>query len=395
MRDLLAWLRPEARLFLATARRDVTPTELAALVGAGFQWPLLEVLATRELATAGVAARLRSLPPGVVPEDVLRRLGAAAMVVEFRMRSLEQALRAAAATLTGVDVRVLLLKGAALGVTVYQDFTDRGMQDLDVLVAPDQEQRAWQALLDAGWVPAYPEQTGPFYAQHQHRVPLVAPRLGNARLELHTRLFHGGGPFAVTAEDVLRDAVPLKSSESLVLVPSQAHSLLYLCQHFAWTHGMERGILRTVRDLDALWRATGGFDASFARLARTARAVTCCYWTLRLGRHLFGVPVAPDLLEALRPPRSSRVLDLLERHFASIAGLAPVPCPSVRLQRALWTLGLLPHWSGHGDIRPWTAGAEWAAVAPAAGEGTAGGWWSRGRAALVHFGRYAGALLGS
>ena len=394
MLSLWDWLRPEARLLLGAARRDPAPATLLALIGPDFDWRMLEAFAQRQFATATLYRRLQALPPNAVPGDVMQRLSAAGMVGEFRQRCLERALGEAVATLAGVGVQPLLLKGAALAVTVYPAFTDRGMVDLDLMVPPDQEDRAWNALLEAGWVPTGSEQMRPFFDQHHHRVPLVAPWLGHARLELHTRLFHGQGPFAFTADDLWRDASTVTVAGKPVLVPSSDHSLLYLCMHFAWSHALARGLLRALQDLEMLRQATGDVDVSFARVARNARAASCCYWTLRFAQRLFDLPISEALLAELRPPRTGWMLDVLERHFAGVAGLAPSPCPSVWLEQALWSLGVQPGWSGHGAARPWTAGDEWIAVAP--GQGARDdhtGFWYRKRKAVTALRRYATALL--
>jgi len=268
------------------------------------------------------------------------------------------------------------------------------MVDLDLLVPPDQEDRAWNALLEAGWVPTGSEQMRPFFDQHHHRVPVVAPWLGHARLELHTQLFHGEGPFAFTADDLRRHATTVTVAGLPVLVPSSDHSLLYLCLHFAWSHGMSRGLLRALQDLEMLLQARKGLPESVVRLARDARAATCCYWTLRFAHRLFDQPISDAVLTDLRPPLAAWLLDLLERHFAGVAGLAPSPCPSVPLEQALWSLGVRPRWSGHGAARPWTAGDDWLAVAPEHGKSNAQkGFWHRKRLAVTALRRYAAALL--
>jgi hypothetical protein len=63
--------------------------------------------------------------------------------------------------------------------------------------------------------------------------------------------------------------------------------------------------------------------------------------------------VPAEVVDALRPPRSATALDRLERHFAVELLLTESVCPSVRLGRAMWELGVMPRWSGHGGIRPW------------------------------------------
>ena len=397
MRALRHWLRPEARLILAAGRADVAPADLPSLLAPGFSWPLVESFTHRQSASTAVHTMLSALPAGVVPDGVRQRLGKGSMISQFRLRCLQRALDESVATLVQAGVQPMLLKGAALAVTVYPAFAERQMQDLDLLVRPDDADRAWKALLAAGWVVAGSGTRVPFFEQHHHRPPLLAPWNGHARLELHTRLFHGGGPFAFSADDLRREAATISIGGHAALVPSLEYSLLYLCLHFAWSHTMSRGVLRTLRDLAVLWKAGARVDEDFVRLAREARAATCCYWTLRLGRRLFDVPVPVEVLAALRPPRSAWVLDMLERHYAGVAGLTLQPCPSVRLERALWSLGVMPAWSGH-DVLPWAAGQDWeetSDAAPAAADDNAApaSFWGRQRRAFTALRRYATALL--
>jgi hypothetical protein len=251
-------------------------------------------------------------------------------------------------------------------------------------------------LIADGWVQAYPDSTAAFYEAHQHRVPLTLPRLGNARLELHTSLLHAAGPFTLGASRVVQDAVPVRWEDRTILVPSHTHGLLHLCMHFAWSHYMTHGVFRAVQDVAALWRATGGFGVELAAVARQAGATTSCYWTLRFARRLLDVPIDDALLRALRPPRAAWLLDVLERHYAAMAGLGSVPCPSARLERLFWELGMMPRADGHAAALPWSVSEGWAAVS---GEAETGGAARTGTAArwagkLARVGRYARSLLG-
>jgi len=121
-------------------------------------------------------------------------------------------------------------------------------------------------------------------------------------------------------------------------------------------HEMHLGAWRAFRDLATITGRTveGTIDrTAFVDLARESRAVTCCYWTLRLVRNLAGAHVPDDVLEALRPAIPGFVLNGLERHYAIALLPTESPCPSVRLSRLLWELGIAPGWSEHGTARPW------------------------------------------
>jgi hypothetical protein len=116
---------------------------------------------------------------------------------------------------------------------------------------------------------------------------------------------------------------------------------------------MRFGAWRVFRDIRAIVR-TGSIDwDAFVDVARTTRSVTSCYWTFRLAHSAAGVRVPGEVECALRPPLPGAYLRRLERHYLLNLFPAAPPCPSVRLDQTLWSLGMLPRWSGHGTSRPW------------------------------------------
>jgi hypothetical protein len=64
--------------------------------------------------------------------------------------------------------------------------------------------------------------------------------------------------------------------------------------------------------------------------------------------------VPADIIEQLRPRMPETVLSQLERHFTAQLLRSEQACPSVTLERALWSLAIQPRRSGHRRIRPWT-----------------------------------------
>src|SRR5690606_38256476 len=130
----------------------------------------------------------------------------------FRMAHLEQRLHEALALLGDAGISVVALKGAAVALTLDRSFQARPMSDVDLLLCPEDAQRAWEALRQADWTS--PE-LGPYrqriYARKHHLPPLFdarAPTL-EVGLELHTELFSTfRSPFRLDAEAVRRTAVP-------------------------------------------------------------------------------------------------------------------------------------------------------------------------------------------
>jgi hypothetical protein len=342
-------LSPEAQLLLLTAGGERNDGAIRGLLARPLDWAKLIWLAEQERATPVLWRRLSAAGPLPEGAEALHRM---AMVAEFRMTHLEARLLSALDTLRTAKTEVVLLKGAALALTVYGSFVERPMSDVDLLVARSDAPRARDALLSAGWVsPAKTNEA--FYEGHHHLPPLMDGLGTGTSLELHTSLFFEGHPFAFTSEDIRRRADRVVVRGHTALVPSVHDQLLHLCLHFAWSHMMSTGAWRAFRDLDALIR-TGRVDwTEFTKLARESRGGSACYWTFRLARTLSDISVPEWVERALAPPEPEFALRRLEQHFTY--DLLPTEniSPSVWLTYTMWRAGLRPGWSGHGRVRPW------------------------------------------
>jgi hypothetical protein len=359
-------LSPEHRLLLVLSGDRNTDDQLIALIRGGVNWDTVLLLAERERASAELYRRVRHLLGVEVPPATLSALQRMAMVSDFEMLHLEQCLRETLDLLAAANARVMLLKGAALAYSVYGGaFAKRPMSDIDLLVDEARAADIQRQLLAGRWKRTSAPVGDEVYDEHHHLPPLRDARGSGVHLELHTALFAPGHPFGLTPDVLWRDARPLASAVSAgaatsatAFLPSLGHQLLHTCLHFAWSHAMKFGAWRTFRDVRATL-ATEQVDwDAFVRMARDSRATTACYWTFRLAQVAADIRVPPEVERALRPPRPTAYLRGIERHYLLNLFPASQVCPSVQLDRALWDLGMLPGWSGHGDIRPWDQDAD-------------------------------------
>jgi len=345
----LASLSPEAQLLLLTAGGEKNDPAIRALLERPLDWAKLSWLSEQERATTVLWRRLSAIAPLPREAEPLHRM---AMVSEFRMSHLESRMLSALDTMTRAEVEPVLLKGAALALTVYGSFVARPMSDVDLLVRREDAIRARDALLTGGWN-AGAESAPEFYEGHQHLPPLVDAHGTGTSLELHTSLFFEGHPFALTSDDIRARAERVTVHGRAVLVPSVHDQLLHLCLHFAWSHMMATGAWRAFRDLDALVRTERVDWKEFTKLAKETRGASACYWTFRLARTLAGVAVPEWVERTLAPPEPEFALRRLEQHFTY--DLLPTEniSPSLWLTYAMWRAALRPRWSGHGRVRPW------------------------------------------
>lgn len=346
-------LPDEARLLFLASRPDAVcgETYFAALAASRPNWRAVGALAEREKLLP-VLWKYMQEHAGFIPADVREKFRAQALITDFRMAMTERTLHKVVEELSGQGIRVMLLKGAALAATVYPSFAQRPMGDLDILVAPDEAERAWRQLREKGWTLEY-EGGERFYQGYHHLPALVDPSGLKLVLEIHRSIVPLQGPFQLDAEELWREARPVRLGATTVWVPSDRHQLLHLSIHFAWFH-MFTGVGRTVRDVATLL-AAGPFEwGRFTDLAVRTRARTCAYWTLLITRTLTGAHIPDEVMSVLRPARSGVMLRVLERAYITTGLFGS--CPSIRVAKLLWSAGIQPRASGHGEARPWQVG---------------------------------------
>jgi hypothetical protein len=346
-------LPAEARLLLLATRPPAFRDEaaLVELANSPLNWAAVGELAEREKLLPVLWSHLKQ-HANAIPPEIAGALQRQAVVTEFRMAMTESVLERAVAELAAEGIPVMLLKDAALATTVYPSFAQRPMGDLDILVRPEHAQRAWQRMKDSGWT-LEPESAGnaDFHESHHHLPPLIDPRGLKVVLEIHRAMLPIESPCVLDPAEVWRDARRVSLGGTTAWVPSDIHQLLHLSIHFAWSHMLEGGVARTVRDVATLI-GTGTMEwPEFAALATRTRAATCAYWTLAMTKTLGGAAVPDAVMEVLRPRQSIAVTHALERAYI-MSGLARA-CPSVRVAQLMWSAGVRPGASGHGRARPW------------------------------------------
>lgn len=344
-------LPAEARLFFLAIkpRDDRDDAAIADLVNAPLDWALLACLAERERLLSIMWYRVREVATAV-PPDFAAALRRRTAVIEFRMAATAGLLDRVVSRLASAGIPSLLLKGAALAQSIYPSFAHRPMNDLDILVPAELAPGAWALMRDDGW--GLEQADGAeFHDNFHHLKPLVDPAGAGIVLELHRSMMPHPGPFTLEDAHVWGDSGDAHTGSGAARIPSELHQLLHLCVHFAWSHSLDHGLGRTVRDVATLTSTrTIDWDA-FTSLAISARAATCAYWTLTISRTLAAAPVPDEVLSALRPRQPRAVTRALERAYivSGVFGLSP----SVLLTRTLWSAGVHPGRSGHGTHRPW------------------------------------------
>jgi hypothetical protein len=224
-------------------------------------------------------------------------------------------------------IPVILLKGAALAVGLYDDPACRPMNDVDVLIPPEQISNAVQRLRAA----EYPEHgLAPGSDMgYMHHFIFDSPTTPPVRFELHHTLpllpeQIEPAPLAWFMQQV--EPVTVDGEQALIFNPTAL--LLHQAAHTVLEHGGEQGApLIWYHDIDQLWRKRGN-DIDWSLLLQQAQRLrweAALHYALQRAREYFEtgypdnvqswlqMPVAQlrgydTLVRSVDPARSSSVI---------------------------------------------------------------------------------------
>ncbi len=208
-----------------------------------------------------------------------------------------------AALLRAFEDPVIVLKGAALLSSVYEDFGLRMLGDVDILLKPEDVPKIDKVLSQSGY---QSDRTLSFYRVTNYLNSVVYGKNGSPLLlHLHWHLVNNALPNYMYAEKINMDkiwneAIPLKIRESEALCLAPHYQLLHLSEHamkhsyntliHVWdiheviSHGKEK------LDWERVCRESGEFQLR-----------SPLFYSLWLSKEYFGTCIPPEILEFLRP----------------------------------------------------------------------------------------------
>lgn len=126
----------------------------------------------------------------------------------------------------------ILLKGSFLAPYVYKDVAYRPMSDIDILVPPGQEHKAWQLLNPEGDISQlFDDPTG-------HHVPSFIFR--GCSIEIHRDLFPVNLKYTLPLDEILSGTLPIAGKHASTIEPQQM--VIYLAIHIYYSY--RRGGIR-------------------------------------------------------------------------------------------------------------------------------------------------------
>lgn len=297
----------ELWLILAAASGDTAKTQ--NLLKQPVNWDLLLKLSIHHRVYPLVYKTLNQLNNPAVPEHVMDFL---------RQKYQENAMKAL--SMTGETIRMIkcfdshgihavVLKGAPLAWRLYSDIAIRPSRDIDILVPPDELEKAQQILENEGYSitqPEYPEynftsrQLQIFSKAFSHSFHVSYwHSMKNVYLEIHWKLGNSIHELSFPNEGNIT-RIGVAGSPQPVL--SDEEWLLYLMLHGAG-HGWFR--LRWLVDI-ARFIQQGGTDwEKTAFMAKSFGIQSFLHQSLILANQLLAMPVPPNLLSVVAHDRSA------------------------------------------------------------------------------------------
>jgi hypothetical protein len=305
---------PEARLVLALCRTPLTdPARNAAkaIIAGPMDWDRMHAIArafevepvfySNLIALAGV-----NIPNNVLDVAATREREARAFALAGTLVLVE-----VVATLEKAGIRVIVLKGPALGVVAYGDASMRTFRDIDLLVRREDVLRARDLLLQLEYARDYLPESESDLIRGDHA--LEFSRQGS-KVELHCALLERYLRFNLDNNSVWANARTINVAGRHVRVLDSPRQLVFLCAHGAkheWTR--VRWICDVAQLID---RLNPEEIREAAGVAGDARASGILALGLRLTSEVFGQDIGGyRVSSAVAGSRSGALADRVRKRL--------------------------------------------------------------------------------
>ncbi|MFI5232075.1 MAG: nucleotidyltransferase family protein [Gemmatimonadales bacterium] len=313
--------RPAFDLLLGCATWDASREELDAVraqANADVDWTEWLVL-TRWHRLVPHAQRALGAVRAVTPADCAESLMKETVTIAARALARTQQLGALLRALDEDGVPALPFKGPALSLAAYGELGVRDSVDLDVVVCPDDINRARECLVHMGYTPASamsPAQERTLQRSFGHFV--YAPPRDGVPVELHWRFAAPRYPWSIPAEEVLARAIRVDLAGFSAASPDKADQLLLQVMHGA-RHQWER--LEWLVAFTQLLKRVGADEELLIERANANGSARALSLALRLAHDVLGAPLPAHLAaladEERTAARAAQVVRALEAGVVS------------------------------------------------------------------------------
>lgn len=204
--------------------------------------------------------------------------------------------------LSQAGIGAVMLKGAALIESVYNNIGVRPMLDLDLLIREEQAPQVLQLLIDEGYCQDVEPHSGSALLFENEQL-LIKPGIEPVPLEIHWHLFDS--PYYQQQLDLdwfWEQTTPLKSADKTVLLFTPEAQLLHLFGHLALHHAAKPAILWLIDLAEVLTSYQEQIDWDLVlQKAVEYQLVRSLQWgTDQLAAFFLRSPIPSDIVEKIR-----------------------------------------------------------------------------------------------
>ena len=168
----------------------------------------------------------------LVPAWALQELKAVYVQNTVKNIYLRSEFRKVLGSIKEIDIPVIVLKGAALLETIYQNTALRPMSDIDLLVPEDKADEVQSLVMSLGYTPIGTLESQERTRDMYRHLPSLVDRDGTAAFEIHSHLVTRDSPLRFDLSGLWDRAKQVSMLDEDVLIPAPEHMLIHLAIHF-------------------------------------------------------------------------------------------------------------------------------------------------------------------
>lgn len=335
-------MQRETELVIALSRTPVSAAarnRIEQLLSESVEWDALCDLASRWQIEPTVFGNLRTHFASAMPPSILGDIAALEQQSRARAVSRTLLLMHLVTVFERAGIHVIVLKGPAVAIAAYDDYSRRTFSDVDLLVQKKDLVAARDLLLGRGFTREYAPEVESALIADQHALELADATI---KVELHWSLLSRHLHFDVDVADLWKRAHEVECMGSSMSVLSPEHQFLYLCAHGAKHEWM---LFRWICDIAQLTQRLSAADAErVSLLAERHNAKRILSLALRIVRVTFGEEESCFPESVLQPERDTRELVALVKSRIESDGATTHELLPPRIARIHPYLGPLAFW---------------------------------------------------
>lgn len=313
-------LSPEDNLLIASARINMDDSmsyKIKEILGLDLDWDYIMEEASRNEIESLLYHNLHKMDDSRnIPESAMKDLRVAYYATTSRNIRFLNELSKLLKTFNDANIEVVVLKGAALAETVYQNIALRPFGDIDLLIREDKMPDAEEILSDLGYStpPVYPSK----WHRKRHMISVRAEELHyvnqdkNVILDLHWDLQPRSSPFQIDVQKFWENTQTMKLAGVETLIFTPEHLLEHLCFHIYKEVIGGVSILIRHCDVNEVVRYYER-DIDWGYFVETSKRYGLqipSYYGLYTASGLLGAPVPENVLSELKPDKNKVTISL-------------------------------------------------------------------------------------